>query len=329
MILDTLGPEAVLAIEAVRGVVRFMRDVQRTDVSRAITKVDASPATILDFAVQALLIAGLERDFKSDSVVAEEDAAALRLATNSDLRDRVVALVRQQTPDVLPEQVLAAIDRGRGACGARFWTVDPIDGTKGLLRGGQYAVAVALIEDGIAQLGILGCPHLSLSSARSNDGDGGVAVAVRGQGSWWLPLDATRLSRLSVSSVSDVVHARVVHSYESAHEDTRRLRDILRRLETIAEPIGIDGQAKHVLIASGAAELLLRVPADPGYHEAIWDHAAGSLIIEEAGGRVTDLNGRPLDLTTGRRLARNTGVLASNGFLHDAVLAVIGGNDIR
>ena len=63
------------------------------------------------------------------------------------------------------------------------------------------------------------------------------------------------------------------------------------------------------------------IPGDPS--EQIWDQAAGALLVEEAGGRVTDLEGRPLDFGVGRRLDRNFGVLATNGRLHDAALATL------
>jgi 3'-phosphoadenosine 5'-phosphosulfate (PAPS) 3'-phosphatase len=168
MTLDALGREAVLAVDAVRSAVQLTRSVHRADIDGLVTKADASPATIADFAVQALLIASLERDFKGDIVVAEEDAASLECATDTNLRDRVIALVRRQKPDASPAQVLAWIDRGRGECGARFWVLDPIDGTKGFLRGEQYAIAVALVEDGVAQLGILACPRLSGTIARDS-----------------------------------------------------------------------------------------------------------------------------------------------------------------
>jgi 3'(2'), 5'-bisphosphate nucleotidase len=82
----------------------------------------------------------------------------------------------------------------------------------------------------------------------------------------------------------------------------------------------MDSQAKHVLLAAGTAELLLRFPPHPGYHEAIWDQAAGSLLVQEAGGQVSDIEGRPLDFTTGRRLLRNKGLIASNGLLHEAAV---------
>ena len=64
-----------------------------------------------------------------------------------------------------PSPNMAAIDRGnyKGAAHGRHWTLDPIDGTKGFLRGEQYAVCLALIEDGEVVLGVLGCPHLPVS----------------------------------------------------------------------------------------------------------------------------------------------------------------------
>jgi 3'(2'), 5'-bisphosphate nucleotidase len=85
----------------------------------------------------------------------------------------------------------------------------------------------------------------------------------------------------------------------------------------------MDSQAKHVSVAAGSSDLLIRLPPYPKFHDAVWDQAAGSLLIEEAGGRVTDLAGRPLDFTSGRYLSRNTGMLASNGVLHAATLEAI------
>lgn len=85
----------------------------------------------------------------------------------------------------------------------------------------------------------------------------------------------------------------------------------------------MDSQAKHVTVAAGSRDLLIRFPPQAEFHDAVWDQAAGSLLIEEAGGRVTDLAGQPLDFTSGRRLCRNTGMLASNGVLHTATLEAI------
>jgi len=284
--------------------------------------------TVADFSVQALVAAQLGRECPSDPLVAEEDASALRNAP--DILNRVVDLTRLADPGLRAEEVLAWVDRGRGSHGRRFWTLDPIDGTKGLLRGGQYVVALALIEDGVVQVGVLGCPHLSLArdSTLSVDagarGEGGLAVAVRGRGAWWLPRKDHSLTQLSVSRVSDPTRAQVLHSVEVSHSDVGTLGRLIAALGTDAPPWLMDSQAKHVLIASGAADVLLRFPSQRGFHDAIWDQAAGSLIIEEAGGRVTDLTGRALDFSTGRRLTRNDGLVATNGALHDAVLGAIG-----
>jgi 3'(2'), 5'-bisphosphate nucleotidase len=92
-----------------------------------------------------------------------------------------------------------------------------------------------------------------------------------------------------------------------------------------AEPVGLDSQAKYALLAAGRGDLLVRLLSSrqPDYREKVWDQAAGSIVVEEAGGRITDLHGRSLDFTAGRTLARNRGLLASNGHLHAAALAAL------
>jgi 3'(2'), 5'-bisphosphate nucleotidase len=85
----------------------------------------------------------------------------------------------------------------------------------------------------------------------------------------------------------------------------------------------MDSQCKYGLVARGDASLYLRIPAQNFYVEAIWDHAAGSIIVEEAGGRVTDLQGKVLDFSTGRKLAKNRGIIATNGQFHDQVLEAV------
>src|SRR3972149_1580859 len=91
----------------------------------------------------------------------------------------VVPAARDGLPEADPAQVLAWLDRGSGGTANRFWTLDPVDGTKGLLRGGQYAAALALIEEGGVALGGLACPR-SPDTATG----GSFAVAVRGAGAW-------------------------------------------------------------------------------------------------------------------------------------------------
>jgi 3'(2'), 5'-bisphosphate nucleotidase len=336
----------VVASEAVRDATGFMRSAEAGAIAYTFTKANGSPVTVADFVVQAFVASRLARHVPGDPVVAEEDASALRAAAASHVREQVVRLVGQMLPGttVETEQVLAWIDRGLGVCGHRFWTLDPIDGTKGLLRGGQYVIALALIIDGTVDIGVVGCPRLSLTTAPASasgvsehavvaavegDAGGGVAIAARGRGAWWMPLNGVHLTRLSVSSESNPAQTRALHSRESHHSDVDELHHVLRALRSSAPPVLMDGQTKQVLLAAGAAELLMRIPMDRAYREAVWDQAAGALLVEEAGGRVTDLDGRPLDFTTGRHLLRNTGLIASNGLLHDAVLGVMRERSLR
>ena len=60
-----------------------------------------------------------------------------------------------------------------------------------------------------------------------------------------------------------------------------------------------------------------------GYIENIWDHAAGAIIVAEAGGKVTDIFGRNLDFSKGRKLTGNKGIIASNGTIHSAVIKAV------
>jgi 3'(2'), 5'-bisphosphate nucleotidase len=340
--VDALGPIVFIASEVVRDATRFMRSAELGAIACTLTKPNGSPVTVADFVVQAFVASRLAEYFPADPLVAEEDAGALRGDSADPIRRQVVRLTGQMLPgtEVKTEQVLAWIDHGRGACGPRFWTLDPVDGTKGLLRGGQYVIALALVVHGTVEIGIVGCPRLSMTAAPASttdgpehavaaaledDAGGGVAVAARGQGAWWMPLNGGHLTRLSVSRESNPAKIRALHSRESRHSDIDELRRVLRELRSQASPALMDGQTKQVLLAAGAAELLMRIPADPAYREAIWDQAAGALLVEEAGGRVTDLDGLPLDFTTGRRLLRNTGLLASNGLLHYVVLDSVRG----
>jgi 3'(2'), 5'-bisphosphate nucleotidase len=87
----------------------------------------------------------------------------------------------------------------------------------------------------------------------------------------------------------------------------------------------MDSQAKYGAVARGDAALYLRLPSpkSPDYREKIWDHAAGALIVEEAGGRVTDMHGQPFDFGSDYKMRDNRGVVVSNGLLHPAVIEVL------
>ncbi|HNT89745.1 MAG TPA: inositol monophosphatase family protein [Candidatus Hydrogenedentes bacterium] len=219
------------------------------------------------------------------------------------------------------------MERGAGAAEGRFWVLDPVDGTKGYLRGGQYAIAFALIEDGVVQLGVLGCPGLDAQCRPAENGPGALLVARRGGGAWCGPLadGPGEFVQLHASDCADARRARLLRSFEASHTNEGQIEAIAARLGLAAPPVLMDSQAKYAVLAAGGGELMLRLlsPKQPDYKERIWDQAAGSIVVEAAGGRVTDLCGHPFDFSAGRLLERNTGVFASNGPLHDAGLEAI------
>ncbi|MCB0217044.1 MAG: 3'(2'),5'-bisphosphate nucleotidase [Chloroflexi bacterium] len=330
--MPSLEHELAIALAAVREAGRLCQAVQAGLDPGALTKGDRSPVTIADFGSQALICGSLAEAFPEDPVIAEEDAAALRRPDAAPTRDRVVAEVARLRPALDPETVLGWIDHGNAsAASPRFWALDPIDGTKGFLRGDQYAVALALILDGRFALGVLGCPNLDPGALadgkiRSAAAAGGSLVyGIPGQGAWLLPLaDPTaRPSALRVSRQSDIRLARCCESVEAAHTAHGTSAKVSAALGIRVPATRVDSQAKYAAVAAGAAEAYLRLPSKPGYVEKIWDHAAGTAVVCAAGGQVTDIAGRPLDLGHGRLLASNRGVVVTNGRLHATMLGAI------
>ncbi|MBD3307987.1 3'(2'),5'-bisphosphate nucleotidase, partial [candidate division KSB3 bacterium] len=197
----TYERERTQAIEAVEKACQLCSKIQHslTD-DQKIAKSDRSPVTIADFGSQATLISHLLQTFPHDPIVGEEEAAVLRQADQSDLRAQVLQLVDEVEPGLTEAQMLDAIDHGAKPCDftQRYWTLDPIDGTKGFVRGDQYAVALALVEDGYPVLGVLGCPNLPLEAEHPENGQGCLFIAVKGQGAFMRPLNGETEQRITV-----------------------------------------------------------------------------------------------------------------------------------
>ena len=286
----------------------------------------------------------------------EEEARSLRQDQN--LAEQIWALVQETrleedaeaeeelggpVPDL--DAMLTAIDAGNSAGGARgrVWALDPIDGTKGFLRGGQYAVCLALIEDGDVKVGVLGCPNLPVDdSARmtadhgstDNDDDdddddderGVIFSAIKGAGATSRPLGRGMLrpsQAIHVRPLTDLTQASFCESVEAAHSSHGDQARIAAALGITRASVRMDSQAKYGSVARGAGDIYLRLPASATYVEKIWDHAAGDLIVREAGGKVTDARGARLDFGRGRTLAGNRGVVASPKGVHALVLEAV------
>jgi 3'-phosphoadenosine 5'-phosphosulfate (PAPS) 3'-phosphatase len=191
--------------------------------------------------------------------------------------------------------MLAAIDVGRGTRPRGFWTLDPIDGTKGFLRNQQYAVALGYVESGTPTLGVMGCPNLPMDMSEPldvPDPDGCLYMAhPRARA-------CTRRRRTTTSDAhphhpprprrgrGDL---RLRLGREGPHRPGPR-GEILESSATehgedVGEPVRLDSQCKYAVVARGQADAYLRLPTRAGYVERIWDHAAGALIAARAGRR--------------------------------------------
>jgi 3'(2'), 5'-bisphosphate nucleotidase len=375
-----------------------------------LSKDDRSPVTVADFGSQAIVCRVLAERFPADPVMAEEDSGALRQVGNEPMLAQVVEQVGRLYSSATPENVCDWIDRGNlDMIAERYWILDPIDGTKGFLRGDQYAIALALVEAGELRVAALACPRLAsqadggaehggaefggaqlggaeLGGAEYGDAryggtlyggeescgsDGTVPVgvvftAVRGQGASEALLSAEGAGRpIAVSSAKEPSDVRLCESVEPSHSHHALAAAVLGRLRA-ADPdeapgcdrtahggardelgearepnrdgcdthgdrvagampasVRLDSQAKYGVVARGGADLYLRLPRRTDYVERVWDHAAGALVVTEAGGTVTDVAGRPLDFTRGSRLLGNRGVVVSNGHLHALVIEAL------
>ncbi|MBG7609459.1 MAG: 3'(2'),5'-bisphosphate nucleotidase [Anaerolineae bacterium] len=319
-------PEIKFAITAVRQASLLVKHIQAELVSSALTKDDRSPVTVADFSAQALVGYLLELSFPQDAMIGEEDSSVLQTPEERQTLENINHFVGQYTEGATPEKVCQWIDRGSAQSARRFWTLDPIDGTKGFLRGDQYAVAFALVVEGAVQIGVLGCPNLSDGYRPEIGGPGSLVVSARGQGTWVTTIEGeTGFTRIQASKQEDPAMTRLLRSFESGHTNVSQIDQIVDALGVQGGPVRMDSQAKYAVLAAGHAELYLRLLSSsrPDYREKIWDQAAGVLVIEEAGGKVTDLDGKALDFTVGRTLANNRGICASNGKMHSAALAAL------
>jgi 3'(2'), 5'-bisphosphate nucleotidase len=317
--------ELSAAIDAVRLAARVCQSVQAQITPDVLEKKDKSPVTVADFASQAVVCRALAAAFPDDPVVGEEDAAELRAPDQALFRERVRKELAVVGIDADDDAICRWIDRGgHGSYCGRFWTLDPIDGTKGFLRSEQYAISLALIVDGKIDVAVLGCPNLPSHDAWDR-AKGCVFTAVRGAGAWLRPLAGDREApqRVSVSPTGDSKFARFCESVESGHSSHDHSAQVAQLLGITSQPARLDSQAKYGVVARGEADIYLRLPTKKDYHEKIWDHAGGVLVVEEAGGTVTDVAGRPLDFTMGRELRNNRGVIVTNGKLHEPVLAAL------
>lgn len=356
--------ELELALRAVHRASLATKKVQQSTADKGVSdKSDDTPVTIADFAAQALLIGAVHRAFPDDVFIAEESSDILR--ASPDLRQRVWDLVLSVGHlNGLPvpadqDEMLDLIDLGskdakdpRGA--GRVWILDPVDGTKTFMKGQQYAVCLCMLEKGAQKVAALGCPNLLYDPDTplvtedivDTDGDGIIVAAVAGQGTFFTPLHSFADTAARRTAKLDTLppypgSLRFIDSEESSHVSKRHHEYLYRTAfpeashhigGTVGDSLWPEDvwamQMKYVAVALNAADATFRIPGDPKFYASVWDHAGGQLILEEAGGVVTDSAGNRFDFSKGQRSFAdgNWGfVVARSGEVHQAVLKEVRG----
>ncbi len=315
-----LSQELAVALQATELAAQLCQRVQTSVTTEALEKRDKSPVTIADFGSQAIIAMALQDAFPNIPLIAEEDSAALREEGNAHLRDRVVEEVARtlDRPALGADEVLGWIDHGAASeYSELFWTLDPIDGTKGFLRGEQYAIALALVRNGEPVCATLGCPNLPGPGTTTGAIFSAANGVTKSHG-----IDGAS-TQVAVSKEPSLAASRFCESVESAHSDHSQSKAIADLLGIAGKSVRMDSQAKYAAVARGDAEIYLRLPTRAGYVERIWDHAAGYAILQGAGGTITDIDGNALDFCHGRGLEKNRGIVASNGLHHTRLIEAI------
>ncbi|HKN53577.1 MAG TPA: histidinol-phosphatase [Amycolatopsis sp.] len=196
-----------------------------------------------------------------------------------------------------PGDAVLGEERGGSAATGRAWVLDPIDGTKNFLRGVPvWATLVALVEDGDPVLGMISAPLL-----------GRRWWAASGEGAWGS--DASGVRRLSVSAVSSLSDAYLSTTDLGSWTEYHSREKYLELVDACWESRAFGDFWHHCLVAEGAMDVAAECIVNP------WDVAAAQVIVTEAGGRFTDLNGEPR--------YDNGSALSTNGLLHDEALALL------
>ncbi|MGH3321146.1 MAG: histidinol-phosphatase [Streptosporangiaceae bacterium] len=260
-------------------------------------------------------MAGYSDDLRFAHVLADEAdnittdrfrALDLSIDTKPDLTpvsdaDRAVEhTLRATLRRARPRDAVLGEEYGRSGYGPRCWVIDPIDGTKNFVRGVPvWATLIALMEHDEVVVGVVDAPALSRRW-----------WAARGAGTW-TGRSLSRASRCRVSDVSRLADASFSYSSLSGWEGLGRLDGFLDLSRQVWRTRAYGDFWSHVLVAEGSVD----ASAEP--EVSLWDLAALAVIVDEAGGRVTNLEGTPGP--DGRS------VVCSNGLLHDEVLARLSG----
>lgn len=264
-------------------------------------KSDQSPVTVADFASQIYIASELKNHFSDDEIIAEEE-------NMNYIGKRAENSFNQCLNELNINGLENAKDyiKYRGKSSERQWTIDPIDGTMGFLKGLIYAIGIGFMEDSIPRVCAIAIPNYAGKALT-------IFSAEQGQGAQ-ISYNNSDIIPIKVSQKEKLEEIRFCHSL---HYDQPWVLQFARKMG-ITNFIQIDSMAKFAMVADGCADLYIK-PLDME-HSFTWDFLPGDLIVREAGGTVTDLNGTPIRFKDNKCIFTKPGIISSNGLLHKEIL---------
>lgn len=320
-----------------------------------LTKTDSSPVTISDLASQYLVLNHLHAQFPDDAFIAEEDTSEETV----QFLEEVLSLVKkysENSPSIEHLSKTINLGNSKGSVNGinkRHWVLDPIDGTKGFIRGDQFAICLSLLDkDGNVILGVVGCPNLSLSkyynpslhgthkfdyaSLDAECGTDGYIFYSKAEEDFVSFAPSVKFAfdnnhfrnpflrsvRASDNNI-DLKKLITLEGFEKGHS-SHDLQSLIKKKFHIENALHLDSQVKYCLLALNLGNLYLRLPTSLEFKEKIWDHAAGNCLLKSLKYNHTDaLDDLNVDFYKGGRFFLTKGVIASNlsKELHSEIVA--------
>ncbi|MFX1308240.1 MAG: inositol monophosphatase family protein [Promethearchaeota archaeon] len=292
--------ELKLAIELVQKAKNITEWFRKKGI-KSFLKSDHTPVTLADYASQIYIVSQLKDKFSNDEIIAEEE--------NIDFIDlKAENLIKQCFKELKLEKLNAITENieFRGKSSERQWTVDPIDGTIGYQKGLSYAIGVGFMLKSIPKVCAIAVPNYNEESVAIFAAEESQGAQVSYNNQDFIPI--------AVSQIKEIRDIRLCHSL---HYDQPWVLNFAKKIG-IKNFIQIDSMAKFCMVAEGTADLYIK-PLDAA-HSFTWDFMPGDLIVREAGGEITDLNGEPLIFKQEKCVWTAPGIVASNRFLQNKIL---------
>jgi 3'(2'), 5'-bisphosphate nucleotidase len=301
--MSSFNKELSLAIKLVEKASKITEWFRKKEIL-SFKKEDESPVTLADFASQIFIISKIKELFPEDQIIAEEDSGSfLNLNTEDIIKKCYNSL------DLVIEDNFKDTLNYRVSISKRQWTIDPIDGTKGFQKHLAYAIGVGFMVQSEPTVCAISVPNynernLTIFSAEKNHG---AKVSYGNQ----------NFTPINVSKNKIVKNFRMCHSL---HYDKPWVMNFARSLG-ITGFVQMDSMAKFCMVADSTADLYIK-PLNLK-RSFTWDFLPGDLLVKEAGGSITDLNGNSIKYLNEKCIITAPGLIASNGVLHKDLLKVL------